>query len=237
VSHPSGYGGDDLLAGGLGRDGAGILVLIRTFDSWRSDDGRAVIASSWLEDAVPFAPLRGGQAMRRLVQAALVSSALVFTPVACGAGNDVSEPSVSSATSSSATSSSASTTVTGTVPISTTSLVIPRTTVTFLVEKGAPCSGDVLAALLDEARRWAATNAASGTLITAISSARCGGGFAVGSMRCETTNDPNAACQGTAVIFQLTSGVWTLIREGDVDCSSDPDPAVRAACAAVGRTT
>lgn len=102
------------------------------------------------------------------------------------------------------------------------------------VQEGAPCSADVLAALTPAARRWAAAHAATG-IVVSISSAQCADEFAFGSMQCEYVNGIGS-CQGTGAIFHASAGEWTLIREGEFDCATEPDPTVRAACDAVGRT-
>ena len=170
--------------------------------------------------------------MRRFVHATLVSGALLLMPVACGTSTDVSAPSASSST----TSSTVSTTVTTEIPSSTTSAAIATTTLVPRYTKGAPCSADVLAALLSEARRWASAHAAPG-IVVSISSAQCADAFALGSMECEYVDHPTWGCQTTGAIFKMTAGEWTLIREGDVYCREEPDPVIRAACDAVGRTT
>ncbi len=166
--------------------------------------------------------------MRRFVPAALVSGALLFMPVACGTGNEISAP-------SSTSSSIVTATVTTEVPPSTTSAAIATTTLVSQYAKGAPCSADVLAALLTAARRWAVGHAASGLVIT-VPFAQCAGEFADGGMRCEYVDHPTWGCQQTGAIFHSTAGEWILIREGEVDCATEPDPMVRAACDAVGRT-
>lgn len=168
--------------------------------------------------------------MRRFVHATLVSGALLLMPVACGTSTDVSAPPASSST----TSSTVSTTVTTEIPSSTTAAAIATTTLVPRYKKGAPCSADVLAALTPAARRWAAAHAATG-IVVSISSAQCADEFAFGSMQCEYVNGIGS-CQGTGAIFHASAGEWTLIREGEFDCATEPDPTVRAACDAVGRT-
>lgn len=111
----------------------------------------------------------------------------------------------------------------------------PPTTVSTPYKKGAPCSADVLAALLTAAHRWAVGHAAPGLVIT-VPFAQCADEFAYGSMQCAYVDHPTWGCQQTAAIFHATADVWTLIREGEVDCATEPDPMIRSGCDAVGRT-
>ena len=168
--------------------------------------------------------------MRRRVATVIAFGVLLVASAGCGGGSGVSEP-VPIALGSSSTVSPA---VTTSLPPSTTSVAIPTTTVSTPYKKGAPCSADVLAALLAEARRWAAAHAAPG-IVTTVPSAQCAEGFAFGSMECEYVDHPTWGCQKTGAIFHTTAGEWTLIREGNVYCPTEPDPIVRAGCDAVGR--
>lgn len=149
--------------------------------------------------------------------------------VACGA--DARDPvSIASPTS---TVTSSTTTAAPSAP-STTSTT---TTTTARFTAGAPCTDEVRSALLVEARRWATEHAGPDIVITAVPVAQCSGEFAVGGMQCAYPEHPTWGCQATSTIFRRVVGEWVLIREGDVVCSTEPDPVVRAACAAVGLRT
>ena len=67
--------------------------------------------------------------------------------------------------------------------------------------------------------------------------AQCAGEFAVGGMQCAYVEHPTWECQATSTIFRRIAGEWVLVREGDVVCSTEPYPVVRAPCVAGGLPT
>lgn len=171
-----------------------------------------------------------GHERRGRVVAALAVEAAVLLVLATACGSDSS---IAASPSSQAVSS---TTVlpTTTLPATTTTTV-PPSSVPARYTKGAPCTAAVMDELLASARRWAAVHTTPDIIIASVGQAQCADDFADGGMQCAYLDKPGWQCQGTGAIFRRIDGRWELIREGDVDCSTEPDPVVRAACAAVGR--
>lgn len=162
---------------------------------------------------------------RRVVAAVAVAA----LGAGCGAGHDGTTAPAPTTPTSPPPSSTATTATTTTGPSTTTTTIASYA-------RGAPCADDVMQALLAAARRWATAHGLADDLtIVSVGPAQCAGDYAVGSMQCAYVNRPTWTCQGTGAIFHRAAAEWTVIREGDVDCATEPDATIRAACAAVGR--
>lgn len=167
---------------------------------------------------------------RGRVTAALAVGAVVLLVLATACGTATSDT-----TAPPSSSSSSSSTVLPTTTLPATTTVAPPSSTPARYTKGAPCTADVMTALLASARRWAAVHTTPDIIIASVAQAQCADDFADSGMQCAYLDKPGWQCQSTGAIFRRIDGRWELIREGDVDCSTEPDPVVRAACAAVGR--